>query len=712
MQLRDYQTKAISDLRSSFKQGNKSPLLVMPTGSGKTVVFAEISKALESNKKNVLILVHRKELIDQASNKLNIVDVDHGIIASGYKGKTNNIQVASVQTLVRRLETIDYKPDYIIVDEAHHAAAGTWQKIIKHYKDTYKIGCTATPERLDGKGLADFFDDMILGRDTSTLIEQGYLAPYKVYAPPFKVDLDKITTKRGDYAKGELVEEMSKTSIIGDAVEQYRKHADGLPAIAFCVSIKHAEDVKNKFLEAGYKAAIVHGEMKTTERDEAIKGLANGSVQVLTSVDVISEGTDVPVVAAAILLRPTQSLALYLQQVGRILRPQANKTAIILDHVNSTRTHGFVDDERQWDLNPITKTTRKGVKAVGVETCKQCFATYKPQPVCPVCGYKAETKERLLLTEEGELELLNKEKEPQTLKNNYKDSIYASKQFNDMITREFNKINRKSKIIFKTDKNWLTSNKFDKKADKEVQVGDNVVFYEGMNKQRYGIVVGFVDKGNKLGRIYPYFVPPIPDKHKEMGFDYAHPEIVQEGVNFGELADIRANKEILDKIVFLGKRFQPYVNLKHKEFIFSWEKLYLRRLRRNNGKAHQGYKLVLLTDKGIEEYDPSDKLGSNPLPTINFKQAIKVRQQIRDIKADKFLIEKFIKICRDASFRVSYNADWIYRNVCAKKFIDTMQKKAQLRDCKTVEEFEAVALKHGYKKGWGYYQWQLRNKKR
>ena len=120
----------------------------------------------------------------------------------------------------------------------------------------------------------------------------------------------------------------------------------------------------------------------------------------------------------------------------------------------------------------------------------------------------------------------------------------------------------------------------------------------------------------------------------------------------------------------------------------------------------------MLTDKGIEQYDPSDKLGSNPLPTINFKQAIKVRQQIRDIKPDKFLIEKFIKICRDASFRVSYNADWIYRNVCAKKFIDTMQKKAELRDCKTVEEFEAVAVKHGYKKGWGYYQWQLRNKKR
>ena len=712
MQLRDYQTKAISDLRSSFKQGNKSPLLVMPTGSGKTVVFAEISKALESNKKNVLILVHRKELVDQASNKLKLADVDHGIIASGYEGKINNIQVASVQTLVRRLNTIDYKPDYIIVDEAHHAAAGTWQKIINHYKNTYKIGCTATPERLDGKGLGDYFDDMIVGRDTATLINEGYLAPYKVFAPPCKVNLDKITTKRGDYVKGELVEEMSKTSIIGDAVEQYRKHADGLPAIAFCISIKHAEDVKNKFIEAGYKAAMVHGDMKIKERDKAIKGLADGSVQVLTSVDVISEGTDVPVVAAAILLRATQSLALYLQQVGRILRPQANKTAIILDHVNSTRTHGFVDDERQWDLEPIIKKTRKGVKAVGVETCKQCFATYKPQPVCPVCGYKAETKERILLTEEGELELLNKEKEPQTLKNNYKVSIYANKQFNDKITRQFNKINRKTKIIFKTDKNWLTSNKFDKRPDKEVQIGDNIVFYEGMNKQRYGIVVGFVDKGKKLGRTYPYIVPPIPDLLKEMNYSYANPEIVKEGVNFGELADIKENKQILNKIVFLGKRFQPYVNLQHPEFVFATDKLYLKRTRQNDGYIHKGYTLLLLTDKGIEEYEPSYKTGSNPLPTINFKQAIKVRQQIRDIKPDKFLIEKFIKICRDASFRVSYNADWIYRNVCAKKFIDTMQKKAELRDCKTVEEFEAVAIKHGYKKGWGYHQWKLRNKKR
>ena len=712
MQLRDYQTKAISDLRSSFKQGNKSPLLVMPTGSGKTVVFAEISKALESNKKNVLILVHRKELVDQASDKLEYVDVYHGIIASGYKGQENNIQVASVQTLVRRLETIEYKPDYLIIDEAHHAAAGTWQKIINHYKNTYKIGCTATPERLDGKGLGDYFDDMVLGPDTATLIEQGYLAPYKVYAPPFKVNLDKITTRRGDYAKGELVEEMSKTSIIGDAVEQYKKHADGLPAIAFCVSIKHAEDVKNKFLEAGYKAAIVHGEMKTTERDKAIKGLANGSVQVLTSVDVISEGTDVPVVAAAILLRPTQSLALYLQQVGRILRPQENKTAIILDHVNSTRTHGFVDDERQWDLNPITKTTRKGVKAVGVETCKQCFATYKPQPICPVCGYKAETKERILITEEGELELLNKEKVPQTIKNNYKDSIYATKDFHSKVLKSFNRLARTTNIVFDTNITWDTSNKDDKEKDYKVCIGDNVVFYKGMNNCKYGIVVGFIDKGKKLGRTYPYTVPPIPDRFLEMNYSYANKEIVKEGVVFGELADIKANKEILNKIVFLGKRFQPYVNLQHPEFVFATEKLYLKRTRQNKGYVHEGYTLILITDEGLELYEPTSKAGRNVTSSINFKQADKIRHEIRKMKVDNFLIDRYIHICRKAGFKAGYNADWVYKNVFARKFASEIIKKRELRNCKTVEEFEAVALKHGYKKGWGYYQWQLRNKKR
>ena len=418
MQLRSYQIKAIESLRYSFNtKGKKSPLLVMPTGAGKTVVFAAISKAISQNEKNVLILVHRRELIDQASKKLKNIGVNHGVIAAKYESSQNNIQIASVQTLVRRLVTNSFKPHYIIIDEAHHSAAGSWRKIIEHFKDAYKIGCTATPIRLDGRGLADYFDDLIKGPGVAKLIKDKYLAPFKVFAPPLKINLDKVKTLGGDYQKKELEKQIDSADIIGDAVQQYKKHADGLPAIAFCISIKHATDVCNKFKDAGYKAAIVHGEMKVDDRDKAIKGLGNGKIQILTSVDVISEGTDVPDVSAAILLRPTKSEGLYLQQVGRVLRPKPGKTAIILDHVNSTRTHGFVDDQREWSLHSQKKKKKKGEVAPHVETCKKCFATYKPTPVCPVCGYQAENRERFIKQEEGELEeLKRKETEKQQQK--------------------------------------------------------------------------------------------------------------------------------------------------------------------------------------------------------------------------------------------------------------------------------------------------------
>ena len=433
MQLRSYQIKAIDSLRYSFNtKGKKSPLLVMPTGAGKTVVFAAISKAISQNEKNVLILVHRRELIDQASKKLKNIGVTHGVIAAKYESSQNNIQIASVQTLVRRLVTNTFNPHYIIIDEAHHAAAGSWRKIIEHFKDAYKIGCTATPIRLDGRGLADYFDDLVKGPGVAKLIKDKYLAPYKVFAPPLKINLDKVKTLGGDYQKKELEKQIDTVDIIGDAVQQYKKHADGLPAIAFCISIKHATDVCNKFKDAGYKAAIVHGEMKVNDRDEAIKGLGNGKIQILTSVDVISEGTDVPDVSAAILLRPTKSEGLYLQQVGRVLRPKEGKTAIILDHVNSTRTHGFVDDKREWSLHSQKKKKKKGEVAPHVETCKKCFATYKPTPVCPVCGYEAENRERFIKQEEGELEELKRKEQEETERKQQKLLIGAAKTLEEL----------------------------------------------------------------------------------------------------------------------------------------------------------------------------------------------------------------------------------------------------------------------------------------
>ena len=408
MQLRDYQNLAISNIRKSFKAGNKNVLLTLPTGAGKTVIFSEITRLAGLKGSNVLILVHRKELIDQAGDKLTKADVNYGIIAAGRKESKSNVQVASVQTLINRLNNPD-QFDLIIIDEAHHSVANSWRKIFNFYKKALRLGVTATPMRMTGAGLGEIFDDLIVGSTIPELVEQKYLAEHEVYAPPNKLNLDKIKTIRGDYSKKEVEDELDKVDIVGDAVENYRRLGQNKPAIAFCISVKHGQYVTNKFKQAGYTAELITGSMKSDERKTLIDNFKDGKIQILVSIDVVSEGFDVEGCYVAILLRPTQSEALYIQQVGRVLRPESNKVAIVLDHVGNTKRHGFVDDIREYDLHQKAKTKRKGELAPAVETCEVCFAVYRPQPICPVCGHRKETRKREITYEEGELVKMKKE---------------------------------------------------------------------------------------------------------------------------------------------------------------------------------------------------------------------------------------------------------------------------------------------------------------
>jgi superfamily II DNA or RNA helicase len=403
MPLRSYQIQAIASLRVAVMQTPRV-ILVMPTGSGKTVVFSEICRLANEKGRKVLILVHRRELVTQASDKLTKAGVKHGIIAAGFDPSDQPVQVASVQTLIRRLNSGSFTPDLIIIDEAHHAVAGSWDKIISHFTDAKIVGVTATPSRLDGRGLGSHFSTLVSGPSVEQLTKLGFLSPHRVFAPPVIADLRNVKTRAGDYANDQLSQAMDRPTITGDAIGHYRRLADGLPAIAFCCSIAHAESVCKAFNAAGYRAKLVTGKMKMEERDEAISGLADGRTQVLCSVDVVSEGTDVPAVSAAILLRPTQSEALYLQQVGRILRPQPGKVAIVLDHVGSTLKHGFVDDVRAWSLNSKPKRKKNDEPAPSVRQCPMCFAAFKPQPVCPMCGHEFPVKPKRQLTQrEGEL---------------------------------------------------------------------------------------------------------------------------------------------------------------------------------------------------------------------------------------------------------------------------------------------------------------------
>ena len=412
MALRQYQQHAIANLRGALAQYARA-LLVMPTGSGKTVVFSEICRLASTKQRSVLILVHRRELVKQASDKLLNAGVEHGIIAAGFKPSAHPVQVASVQTLAKRLRTVPAEPDLIIIDEAHHAVAGSWDKILTKFKTARVVGVTATPSRLDGRGLGSHFSTLVSGPSVEQLTKLGFLSPHKVFAPPVIADLSNVKTRAGDYANDQLSQAMDRPTITGDAIGHYKRLADGLPAIAFCCSIAHATSVCEAFNAAGYRAKVVTGKMKMEERDEAISGLADGRTQVLCSVDVVSEGTDVPAVSAAILLRPTQSEALYLQQVGRILRPQPGKVAIVLDHVGNTFKHGFIDDVRLWSLDSKPKRQRKDEPTPSVRQCPKCFAAFRPQPACPCCGHLFKAKTSQLVNVKGDLLEVKRKKEKQ-----------------------------------------------------------------------------------------------------------------------------------------------------------------------------------------------------------------------------------------------------------------------------------------------------------
>lgn len=404
MILRDYQKQAIADVRESYRKGNRRTLLVMPTGSGKTLCFSSIAAGMAKNGKRILIIAHRRELLKQISAALKTAGVRHGVMTGGSKGIPHaNVVVASVFTLARRISHFP-APHLIIGDEAHHfTPKSTWGQVVAAFPRAHVLGVTATPERLDGKGLGLMFDDMVLGPSVAELQEQGFLSKADVYAPS-RPDLRSLHTRMGDYVNSELESAMDKPSITGSAVKHYEKLANGKRAITFCVSVKHAEDVAREFREAGHQAAHIDGGMDERLRDSTLKKFADGEIRVLTSCDLISEGFDLPAVEVAILLRPTKSLGLYLQQVGRSIRIAPGKQfTVVLDHAGNTARHGFIDEHREWILTDGSVSEKRGEKPAVVRTCPTCFAMHRPTPTCPKCGHVYKINARKVEQIDGEL---------------------------------------------------------------------------------------------------------------------------------------------------------------------------------------------------------------------------------------------------------------------------------------------------------------------
>lgn len=403
--LRPYQNTLIERARANFITGKRSQLLVLPTGGGKTVCFSFMAGRAVEKGLRVWILAHRVELLDQISKTLTGFGVPHGIIAPGYLGdRRQPVQVASVFTLARRLDRYE-SPDLIIVDEAHHAISeSTWGRVITAFPKAKLLGVTATPIRLSGEGLGDLFQTMVQGPSMRELIELGALSPYRLFAPA-GVDLSGVHSRMGDFVRGELAAAVDKPSITGDAVSHYKKLAPGRRAVAFCVSVEHAVHVAEQFRAAGITTQAIDGGMDRALRASVLAEFSRGGIQVLASCDLISEGFDVPAIEAAILLRPTQSLGLYLQQVGRALRTFPGKTeAIILDHAGNVKRHGLPDEERVWSLDGSQR--RKGAQKseVPVKVCPSCFATVHAAATHCSCGFEFPVQRREVEHVEGVLQ--------------------------------------------------------------------------------------------------------------------------------------------------------------------------------------------------------------------------------------------------------------------------------------------------------------------
>ena len=403
MQLRPYQDALVAQIRFQYQLGHSSVLAVLPTGGGKTVIFSHIAQSAARKGNRVCILVHRAELLDQASRSLTAMDVQHGCIRANRKmDLTHSVQVASVQTLARRLHLIP--PDFfqlLVVDEAHHTNAGTWRNVVQHFNAAKLLGVTATPIRGDGRGLGEWYQTMVLGPSIKQLTDDGFLAPAQVFVPP-GFDTSNLRKRMGDYDLRQAEEGLR--AIVGDCIGHYRQHLDGKTAIAFCATVAHAEEVAKSFNLAGIQAESIDGTMSNDCRQDLLQRLGSGEIKVLTSCALIGEGVDVPSVGGCILLRPTESVGLHLQMIGRCLRPMDGKRAVVLDHVGNMLKLGHHLEDRDWTLDGIKK---KDGKAPPVKVCPSCYAAnYAAARECIECGHQFQGKEREIDVIPGQLEEL------------------------------------------------------------------------------------------------------------------------------------------------------------------------------------------------------------------------------------------------------------------------------------------------------------------
>ncbi len=407
---RPYQQKAIADLRESLRT-KSSVILCAPCGSGKTSIACEITAKAVAKGRSVLFMGDSTEIIDQTSRTMDDWGVSHGIIQAGNTKRApwELTHVGTIQTLRNR----DLPPkDIVWVDEAHLSRASSWHTVIQHYIDAGSkvIGLTATPCRLDGKGLGKLFQEIVYCSSVEELTSLGYLLPYKIFAPPAP-STKKVRIAEGDFRKDDLAKVMDKPKLIGNAVEHYLQHARGQSGIVAASGIEHSKHLAEAFRKAGVVAEHCDGTTPKDERRRILGALGSGEITVLCQVDICGKGFDAPRVNVAIDCRPTQSMARWLQFVLRVDRPfPGSQFATLLDHSGNVHRFGFPDEPREWSLDEAAKP-KSTDKVASVCTCKQCFATFRPGPDnCPYCGALILKLKREIEVEDGKLEEIQRQR--------------------------------------------------------------------------------------------------------------------------------------------------------------------------------------------------------------------------------------------------------------------------------------------------------------
>ena len=417
-QPREYQQEWIEDIWDSWSSGKRRVLAQLATGGGKTICFAQISNSFFKKEQQVLVVAHRIELITQAAEKLeSIIGEPVGIIKCGIAPHPERkIQVASIQTLARREpKQLPANIGLLIFDEAHHASASSYRKLIEHYKYALILGVTATPQRIDGQGFQELFDDLVIGVPTAELIRQGYLSKFRLFATEQTISTKGVNTSRGDFRAKELALAVTSQIGISSVLQNYLKYAKSLRTIIFAASLEHSRVIAQEFCRHGIKAEHLDGDTKPGERTQILSHFKSGVTQVISNYEILTEGYDCPDLECVYCLRPTESSTLWLQMTGRALRNKSKKsTALIIDVTDNWRKHGLPDERREWSLEPTSVTI---TQSRGTIKCPDCTHIFKPldqemvilygeigpdglviahhEAICPSCGKSVEftTKE-------------------------------------------------------------------------------------------------------------------------------------------------------------------------------------------------------------------------------------------------------------------------------------------------------------------------------